>query len=501
MTDATAPGGGELLLSSAKGKWVIAATVLGSGIAIIDSTVVGIALPTIGRDFHSQLGPLQWVVTGYTLTLASFLLIGGALGDRYGRRKIFMLGVSWFALTSIACAVSPDTSVLIVMRVLQGIGGALLTPGSLAIIQASFAEQDRSNAIGAWSGFGGFATATGPLLGGYLVTAISWRAIFFINVPIAAVVLALSARHVPESRDPTANSFKDIPGAALAVVSLASINYSLIEGSSLGWTSAAVIASICVAVCSTVSFLVIETHLASPMLRLAIFKIRQFSVTNAVTFAVYGGLAGALFLLPIELQVVSHYSPLEAGVSLLPVTLMMLVFSARSGRIAGRIGPRLQMSLGPVVIAGAFLLLVRATTGPGYLADVFPGVFVLGAGLAITVAPLTATVMGAVEAEHSGVASAVNNDVSRIAGLITVAILPWLAGITGNLYLHPHALSDGFKTAMYISAGLCLVGGLLALIGIRNPTKTPRTDTSAKKREAPSFHCALDGTPVTSVPD
>jgi EmrB/QacA subfamily drug resistance transporter len=488
---------GGLLLGSARGRWVIAVTVLGSGIATIDATVVGIALPTIGRNFHSSLGPLQWVVTGYSLTLAAFLLLGGSLGDRFGRKKIFMVGVAWFAVASTACGIAPNATILILMRLLQGVGGALLTPGSLAIIQASFSKDDRPKAIGTWSGLGGLAAATGPVLGGYLITAASWRLIFFINVPISIFVLLVSARHVPESRDPSAQAFTDIWGAGLAVVSLAGINYSLIEGSALGWGSSKVLASVVVAVAASIAFVVIEQRSASPMLNLQIFKNRQFSATNAVTFVVYAALSGALFFLPIELQVVAHYSAFGSGFALIPVTFIMLIFSARSGRLAGRIGPRLQMTVGPFVIAGGLALLVRAPSGSNYFEYVLPAVLVFGTGLAITVAPLTTTVMGSVSSEHAGIASAVNNDVARIAGLVAVAILPWLAGIGGSAYLHPHQLASGFRTAVLISAVLCAAGGVLSAFQIRNPK--PGDDQSGatyQTRGAEPMHCALDAPPL-----
>jgi EmrB/QacA subfamily drug resistance transporter len=463
-------GSGGLLLSSARGRWVVAATVLGSGITLIDSTVVGIALPTIGRDFHTALGPMQWVVTGYTLTLAAFLLLGGSLGDRYGRKKLFMIGIAWFAIASAACGLAPDAGVLIATRILQGIGGALLTPGSLAIIQASFTSDDRARAIGAWSGFGGLAAAAGPLLGGYLISAVSWRWIFFINLPISLLVLAVSARHVPESKDPSAGGSLDLAGAALAIVSLAAINYALIEGSSNGWGSGLVIAAAVVAVVATVIFFVVERSEKDPMLRLDIFKNREFAATNAVTFVVYAGLGGALFLLPIELQVVLGYSPLEAGISLLPLTLIMLFFSARSGKLAARIGPRLQMSVGPIIVGVGLALLVTATHGRNYFEYVMPAVIVFAIGLATTVAPLTSTAMGSVPSEHSGMASAINNDVARIAGLVAVALLPWLSGITGTSYLHASELASEFRTAMIISGAVCVVGGLISAAEIRNPS-------------------------------
>ncbi len=393
----------------------MAATVLGSGIAFLDSTVVGIALPSINRSFHGGLGSLQWVVTGYALTLAAFLLLGGALGDRYGRRRVFSVGVVWFALASACCGVAPGAAWLIGARVVQGVGAALLTPGSLAILQASFRPEDRARAIGAWSGLGGVAGAAGPLVGGYLLSVGSWRWVFYINLPLAAVVLAMTARHVPESRDPSGAGRVDLPGAALGVAFLAGLTYGLIEAPSRGWSSPAVVASLAVAAVSAPVFLVVEHRRAHPMLPLGLFRARQFSGANAVTFAVYGALGGALFLLPVELQIVAHYSPLESGLALLPVTLVMLAFSARSGQLSARIGPRLQMTLGPFVVGAGLVLLTRATNPGNYLTQVFPAVLLFAVGLAIVVAPLTSTAMGAAPAEHAGIASAVNNVVARAA--------------------------------------------------------------------------------------
>ncbi len=466
--------------------------------ASIDATVVGIALPTIGRDFHASLGALQWVVTGYTLTLASLLLLGGSLGDHYGRRRIFSLGVVWFVVSSAACALAPGTAVLIGTRVLQGVGAALLTPGSLAILQASFDPDDRGRVIGSWSGLGGVATAAGPLLGGYLIAAASWRLIFLVNVPVGAVVLLLSVRHVPESHDPNASGRIDLAGAALATLALAGVTFALIEGPSLGWSTPAVIAMLAGGIVSGFAFVLVERSSPAPMLPFAVFRVRQFTITNAVTFIVYAALGGVLFLLPVQLQVADGYSPLESGVALLPLTIVMLLLSARSGRLATRIGPRLQMSVGPVVVGAGLALLGRVTTDSSYASGVLPAVLVFGLGLAITVAPLTATALGAVSAQHSGLASAVNNDVARIGGLIAVAVLPALAGISGTSYLHPAQLSNGFRNAVLISGGLCVVAGVVAALGIRNPARS-RPDRAAEERHAPaeSFHCALDAAPLT----
>jgi EmrB/QacA subfamily drug resistance transporter len=467
--------------------------------ASIDATVVGIAVPTIGRQFHASVGTLQWVVTGYTLSLAALLLLGGSLGDHFGRRRVFMIGVVWFALSSAACALAVGSTMLIITRVLQGVGAALLTPGSLAILQSSFDPDDRGAAIGAWSGLGGVAAAAGPLLGGYLIAVASWRWIFLINVPLGAAVLVLSARHVPESFDPTVGRHIDVAGAVLATAALAGVTYGLIEGPSTGWTAPAVVAMLSLGVGAAAAFIVVERRSRAPMLPLGVFRRRQFTVTNAVTFIVYAALGGVLFLLPVQLQVVDHYSPLQSGVALLPLTLVMLALSARSGRLASRIGPRLQMAIGPVVVGAGLALLARTTVDSSYVTGVLPAVLLFGLGLAITVAPLTATALAAVPAQHAGLASAVNNDVARVGSLIAVAVLPAVAGIQGTSYLHPAALSHGFRTAVFVAAILCVAGGVLAAVGITNPDPRPsEADTPPAPTEPDEcFHCALDGSPLT----
>jgi EmrB/QacA subfamily drug resistance transporter len=461
----------SLRVSSPAGRWVIAATVIGSGMAAIDSTVVGIALPTIGRQFGATLGALQWVVTGYALALSSLLILGGALGDQFGRRRIFLLGVIWFTIASAACALATGVTMLIATRILQGVGAALLTPGSLAIIQASFRREDRGRAIGLWSGLGGVANAAGPLLGGYLIAVASWRYIFLINVPIGVVVLLASMRHVPESSDPKASHHIDVLGATLAFLGLGGITYGLIEGPAVGWSTPSVVVTLVIGVLASVGFVVVEQRSRAPMLPLSVFRVRQFSVTNVVTFIVYGALGGALFLLPIQLQVVDGYSPLESGLALLPLTLIMLVFSARSGQLATRLGPRLQMGVGPVIVGAGLALLVKTTTDSSYLTGVLPAVVVFGAGLAVTVAPLTATALGALPSEHAGLASAVNNSVARIGGLMAVAVLPGVVGITGQSYLHPEAFSQGFRSAVLLSGAACALGGVFAGIWITNPPR------------------------------
>jgi EmrB/QacA subfamily drug resistance transporter len=466
---------------------------MGSGMASLDATVVGIALPTIGRRFHSGVAGLQWVVSAYLLTLAGLLLLGGALGDRYGRRRVFIIGVVWFAAASMACGLAPNGAVLIAGRALQGVGGALLAPGSLAILQASFRADDRSRAIGAWSGFGGLATAIGPFVGGYLIGSVSWRLIFFINVPLAVAVVAISARHVPESHDPHSIGRIDLLGASLATVGLVGVTFGLIEGPTRGWSSSVVLVALLAGGAGVVSFVVAETRVHAPLLPLEFFRSGQFDGANAVTFAVYGALGGALFLLPIQLIQVAHYSPIEAGAALLPVTFIMLVFSARSGALAARIGPRLQMTAGPVVVAAGLALLTRVTASGGYLGEVLPAVLVFGAGLALTVAPLTATVLAAAPTDQAGVASAINNDVARTAGLIAVAVLPAAAGITGTSYLHPSAFASGFHTAVIIAAASCAAGGGLAALTIRGSVG------SREKAHRATISCGLDAPPMAHV--
>jgi EmrB/QacA subfamily drug resistance transporter len=472
-TSAAAPAAassGPLTYASARGRWVLLATVLGSAMASIDATVVGIALPAIGRDFHAGLSALQWVVTAYTLTLAGLLLLSGALGDRYGRRKVFMIGVVWFAIASGLCGIAPNAPVLIGARALQGVGAALLTPGSLAILQASFRPEDRGRAIGAWSGLSGVGTAIGPFLGGWLIQAVSWRLIFAINLPLAVLVLVVARRHVPESRDSSLTGRVDLAGGVLVTLGLIGLTYGLIEGAG-GWTRPAPLAALIAGVVLLAAFIAYERRETAPLLNLKLFASTQFTSANTVTFIVYAALGGTLFLLPIQLQQVSGYTALEAGISLLPVTVIMLLLSARSGALAARIGPRLQMTVGPLLLAGGLALLSRIGPSGNYLTEVLPAVLVFGLGVAANVAPLTTTVLAAVPAEHAGMASAVNNDVARAAALIAVAVLPAAAGLTGASYLHPAQFSAGFHTASFISAGMCVFGGVLAALTIRNPAR------------------------------
>ena len=331
-----------LHLATARGRWVLTATVMGSSMAMLDGSVVGIAQPAIGREFHAPIAGLQWISVGYLLSLAGLLLLSGALNDRYGRRRVFLIGVTWFALASMVCAIAPNIGLLIAARILQGVGGALLTPGSLAILEASFAPAERGRVIGAWSGLGALASAIGPPLGGFLISAVSWRLIFLINAPVAVAVVLISLRHVPESRDPDATGSIDIAGSALTVTGLVGLSYGLIEGAAEGWTSPVVEGALALGIAALLLFVVVELRVRAPIVPLEIFRSMQFSATNVETLLIYGMFGGVLFLLPIELQQVSHYSPTEAGASFLPLTVLMLLFSARSGALSARIGPRLR---------------------------------------------------------------------------------------------------------------------------------------------------------------
>ena len=483
---------GGLVLASARGRWVLLATVLGSAVASIDATVVGIALPAIGRDFNVGLAALQWVVTAYTMTLAGLLLLAGSLGDKYGRKKVFVIGVIWFAAASLLSAAAPGATFLILARALQGVGAALLTPGSLAILEAVFRPGDRGKAIGAWSGFSGVGTAVGPFLGGWLIQAGSWRLIFVINVPLAVLVVVVTMRHVPESRDPEATGPVDVRGGTLVTLGLVGLTYGLIQGPGGHWASPVVLAALAGGLVLLGAFVWQERQSAAPMLPLSLFASTEFTATNVITFVVYGGIGGALFLLPIELQQVSGYTALQAGISLLPVTVITLALSQASGALATRIGPRLQMTAGPVLVGIGLALFTRITGSGDYLTEVLPAVVVFGFGLAVTVAPLTSTVLGAAPAERAGIASAVNNDVARAAALIAVALLPAAGGITGDAYRDPPVFSAGFHTASLISAGLCVAGGVLAFFTIRNPAPAP----GMARRPAPAIHCALDAPPA-----
>ena len=458
---------GTVRAGTPAGRWVIAATVLGSGMAFLDSTVVNVALPAIGRDFDAGLSGLQWTLDAYLLTLGALLLLGGALGDRYGRRRLFEVGLVAFSAASALCGLAPTLGTLIVARAVQGVGGALLVPGSLALLSASFAPEDRGRAVGAWSGLAGAFSAIGPFLGGWLVDAVSWRWVFLINLPVAALTLWVVRTHVPESRGSfaAAGGRLDLAGAAAATVGLAGVVFALIEGTAVGASPLVVVAGT-VGVAALVAFPLIERGRPHPLVPLELFRSRQFSGANATTLAVYGAFAGALFLFVIHLQQSLGYSALEAGSALLPVTVLLLVLSARAGRLGQRLGPRLPMTVGPLVAAAGLFVLSRVAPGTSYVSGVLPGVVVFGAGLALTVAPLTAAVMASVEERHLGVGSGVNNAVARVAGLLSVALLPLAAGLRGVEPGSP-AFAAGVGDALRIAAAACALGGLVAFLAVR----------------------------------
>jgi EmrB/QacA subfamily drug resistance transporter len=491
-----------LAFSSPGGRWVLASTVLGSGIAFLDSTVVNVALPHIGDDLDTGVGGLQWVLNGYLLAVSSLILLGGSLGDRFGRKRIFQIGVVVFAVASLLCAVAPNAPMLVAARVVQGIGGALLTPGSLAILEASFRPEDRSRAIGAWSGLSGVASAIGPFLGGWLVDAASWRWIFLINLPLSLFVVLVAARHVPESFDPDAPPHVDAWGALLVAVGLGGLSWGLIAAGEHGWGAVSVWASLVAGAAGLAGFVLVERRSPDPMVPPAIFASAQFRAANLVTAAVYAALGGVFFLLVVQLQNVLGYSAVEAGAATFPITLLMLTLSARSGALAARIGPRLQMTVGPLLVAAGTLLMTRVDAGASYVADVLPGVLVMGLGLATTVAPLTATALSAVADRYAGVASGVNTTVARAAQLGAVAAVPLAAGITGASYLDPGQFSDGFRVAMVITAGLSLAGAAVAALRIRNPERVP--EAAAEAVAAPTvparWFCGAEGTPLETCP-
>lgn len=459
------PTGPTLPLSSPSGRWLIVAAALGSGVAFLDGSVVNVALPAIGRELGGGFSVLQWVLDGYLLTLSALLLLGGALGDRYGRRRVFLAGLVLFTVASLGCGLAPTGEVLILTRLLQGVGGALLIPGSLALIDSAIRHEDRGRAIGTWAGLSGVAAALGPFLGGWLVDAASWRWVFLINVPLAAVAVVVTLRHVPETRA-AATGHLDLGGAAAVTAGLGGIVYALIEVPVIGWTVVTGGAAV-VGVLAMAAFPLIERRASAPLIPLSLFRSAQFTGANLVTLAVYTGLGGALFLLALQLQESLGYSALAAGMAFLPFTVIMLLLSGRIGALAQRIGPRLPMTVGPILAGAGLVLLVRVVPGASYLLGVLPGLIVFGLGMALTVAPLTSTVLASVTEEHVGAASGANNAISRVASLLAVAVLPLAVGLDGS---GGGPLGPGFARAMVISGALCMLGGVVAFVTVRRGT-------------------------------
>lgn len=404
----------------AASRWVLAATILGSSMAFIDGTVVSVALPVLQKDLEASVSSVQWVVEAYALFLASLVLVGGSLGDRFGRRRVFTIGIAVFAASSAACALSPDVRALVAARAVQGIGAALVVPSSLAILGAAFSSRERGRAVGTWSSLTAVAGVIGPVAGGWLVQVASWRAVFFVNLPIAAVILAIALRKVPETRNPSAGPL-DLPGAFAATIGLAALVYGLIEASGAGWSDPRVWASLAAGALALAAFVVIERRSAHPTVPLDLFRIRAFAGANLLTLFLYAALSATFFLLPFELIQAQGYSPSEAGAAILPLIVLISALSRPAGAIADRIGPRVLLTVGPAIAAAGFFLLAVPHDDPRFVTALLPALSVLGLGMAMTVAPLTATVLNAVGEKDTGTASGINNAVARVAGLLAIA--------------------------------------------------------------------------------
>ncbi|HSL00056.1 MAG TPA: MFS transporter [Rubrobacteraceae bacterium] len=413
---------GDAPCPSASGPWVLAATIIASGMGFMDGTVVNVALPVIQDELGASAVDALWIVESYALMLAALILVGGSLGDRYGRRRVFLVGVSLFTLASAWCGLAPDPGQLIAARTVQGIGGALMIPGSLAIISASFSEENRGKAIGTWSGFSGITAAIGPVVGGFLIDNVSWRAAFLINIPLAALVLFIAIRRVPESRDPGARRL-DVRGAALATVGLCGLVFGLIEAANRSLTDPAVFLPLVVGLASLAAFVYNEGRSREPMMPLSLFRSRNFSGANLLTMLLYMGLGGALYFFPFVLIQVHGYSATAAGSAFLPFIVLTFLLSRWAGGLVTSVGPKVPLTVGPVITAVGFVLFALPDTGGSYWTTFFPAVVVMGFGMSLVIAPLTTTAMNSVEGRHSGLASGVNNAVSRTAGLLAVAIM------------------------------------------------------------------------------
>ncbi len=511
----------------ASGPWILVSAIIGSGMAFIDSTVTNVALPALQQDLGATAVDAQWIVESYALLLAALILVGGSLGDHYGRRRIYSLGIALFALASIACGVAQSPEQLIAARAVQGLGGALLVPGSLSIISASFEGERRGKAIGTWSGFSGITAALGPILGGYLVENVSWRAAFLINVPLAVVVLYIVARHVPESRDPDARRL-DIPGALLATLGLGGIVYGLIESSSRGFGDLPVLVSLALGTAALATFVLVERRSHEPMMPLSLFRSRNFSGANLLTLLLYAGLGGSLYFLPFNLIQVHGYSATAAGAAFLPFIVITFLMSRWAGGLVTRYGAKLPLVIGPSIAALGFVLFALPGTEGSYWTTFFPAVVVQGLGMSLVIAPLTTTALNAVEGRHSGLASGVNNAVSRTAGLLSIAVLGIFVFATFSSSLDsrieslnltseqrttleagkvdlggaevPEGVDGGtaaavegavdeafvsaFRLAMFVAAGLAIASAVAAAVLIEGKGETARPEEVARAEQA-----------------
>ena len=505
MTTSVAASAEPIRWGTARARGVLATTIVGSSMAMIDGTVVNVALPRIGAQFHASVAGLQWIVDGYLLSLAALVLVAGVFGDRYGRRRVYLIGVGLFAASSLLCGLTPDTTLLVIARILQGVAGALVSPGALAILQSTFAREDRARAIGAWSGLGGVATAIGPLVGGALVQIWSWRLAFLINPPVAVLCIVLAIKFVPESRDDEAVGKRpDLISSAMIAIGLAGITALLVEAPAEGITNPLVLAAGILGVAGLTAFVLRQRMSANPLVPAALFANRTFTLANVLTFAVYTALGGVTMLMVLQLQVSLHYPPTLAGISSLPMTIIMLLLSARSGKLASRIGPKLQLTIGPLLIAAGMLLLRDVTPGASYIFGVLPGILVFALGLACVVAPVTATVLAAAPDHLAGAASGMNNAVARTGGLLAVAVLPAVTHLSGSAYTSPAELTASWRMSLLICAALAVVGGLLGLLidndTLRSPAPPATPPAPAEQAGDPHpgdcLHCGVEGPPT-----
>ena len=444
------------------GRWVLAASIFGSGAVFLEGSVVMVAMPAIGRDMHLGMSGLQWVMNGYLLTLSALMLFGGVLGDRLSHAKVFGAGLIGFAAASLGCALAPNLLILVAARLVQGIAGALVVPNSLALLETTFSGHERGAAIGKWAAWSGISTAVGPLAGGWLVDAASWRFVFVSVVPFALAAAWLALRHAVDGKRTNASGRLDYAGAVLVTLGLAGLVGALITGPDAGFTSPLVIVAGAIGIFLTVAFFIVESKVGNPLLPLDVFQSRQFVGANVNTLLVYAALNGLFFLLMLQLQNGLRYSALSAGASLLPVNALLLVLSPRAGRLAERIGARLPMAVGSLVAGIGILLFIRVKTGTSYLTTTLPALLVFGTGLGLLVAPLTSAALQSLGERKAGIASGVNNAAARLAGLLATASIPVAAGIGGSHEPQGALLASAFVHAMMISAALCGLGAIVA---------------------------------------